>query len=297
MTGIGLFPLANITVSLKAEPVFYIGNFAVTNSMLYGVICSLIICTIMVVAAHLIYFRPKKGLFRNLIEYIVDFILNLLEGPFGDRATAARFAPYFGVYFIFILFTNLLELVPWVGESLFTTSPEGTHVALFRPFTADLNGTIALAVIAIVMVQILSIKEQGFKGHFRHYFGDKPLNPINGFVGLLEVFGELTRIVSLSLRLFLNTAVGEILVTVFSSVIIAEGRTPFAVLPIFLFEGLVAFIQAYVFTVLAGTYLGLAISHSDHADHSSHPKALSNGSATHGAVAQPKVESRGPTHG
>lgn len=261
---------ADIHVSLKAEPIFNIGPFHVTNSMIYGVICSIFIIWFMTLAAKKISVRPKKGLFRNAIEYMVEFILNLLEAPFGSRETAAKFAPYFGVYFIFILFSNLLELVPWVGEGIFLQHG-GVKGSLFRPFTADLNGTIAMAVIAIVMVQILSIKEQGLKGHFKHYFGDNPFSPINGFIGILEVFGEFTRILSLSLRLFLNTAVGEILIVVFTSMILAEGRTPFAVIPIFAFEALVAFIQAYVFTVLAGTYLGLAIAHAhdSHDDHHS----------------------------
>ncbi len=137
---------------------------------------------------------------------------------------------------------------------------------LFRPLTADLNGTIALSVVAIVLVQILSIKEQGIKGHLKHYFSDRPWSPINFFIGILEVFGELTRVASLSLRLFLNTAVGEILIAVFTSIVLVNGRTPFAVLPILMFEVLVAAIQAYVFTILAATYLGLSVQHADHGE-------------------------------
>lgn len=217
--------------------------------------------------AHRIKLNPSKGFFTGAIESMVEFIINLLEGPFGSRERAAEFTPIFGVYFIFIIFSNLLELTPWVTEGLYR-NVEGVKTVLFRPFTADLNGTIAMAVIAILMVQFLSIKEQGIKRHLTHYFTDKPLNPLNLFIGILEVFGELTRIMSLSLRLFLNTAVGEILITVFTSVILASGRTPLAVLPIFLFEALVAFIQAYVFTTLSATYLGLAIAHSPKSQHS-----------------------------
>ena len=166
----------------------------------------------------------------------------------------------------------MLALLPIVGLGVYSEL-EGAHVPLLRPFTADLNGTIVLAVTAIILVQYLSIKENGFKGQFRHYFSDKPKNPINIFIGILEVFGEFTRIVSLSLRLFLNTAVGEILITVFTSMILAAGRTPLAVLPILLFEGLVAYIQAYVFMVLAGTYLGLATAHASHDSHNDHHSA------------------------
>lgn len=277
-----LVAAADIHVSLKAEKLFNLGPLQVTNSMLYGVICSALIVLVMIIAARRVTLRPQPGLLARGVESIVEFVIKLLESPFGDRATAARFTPIFGVYFIFIIFTNLLELVPWVGEGLYHQAAHGGRAVLFRPFTADLNGTLAMAIIAILMVQILSVREQGAKKHLQHYFSNQPFNPINLFIGLLEVFGEFTRILSLSLRLFLNTAVGEILITVFTSMILAEGRTPFAVLPILAFEGLVAFIQAYVFTVLAGTYLGLAISHA-HEPTSDHPPAH----------IPPQVDSRG----
>ncbi len=256
----------DIHVSLKATELFQLGPLRVTSSMVYGLLCALLILAIMIFAANRISLRPQKGFIANGVEALVDYIINLLQGPFSSREAAARFTPIFGVYFIFIIFTNILELVPWVGEGLYKNSG-GIHEALLRPFTADLNGTIALAVIAILIVQVLSIRAQGVKGHLKHYFTDRPLNPINMLIGFIEVFGEFTRIMSLSLRLFLNTAVGEILITVFTSLIVAEGRTPIIVIPIFLFEGLVAFIQAYVFTILASTYLGLAIAHID--DHHS----------------------------
>lgn len=277
------FAAPEIHVSLRAEPIFDIGPLHVTNSMIYGLMTSILIIVVMVSMARRIKVKPKKGFFTGIFESMIEFIINLLEGPFGSREQAARFTPIFGVYFIFIIFSNLLELVPWVGEGLYHAH-DGVKSALFRPFTADLNGTIALAVIAIVMVQILSIKEQGPKKHLQHYFSDKPLSPVNFFIGMLEVFGEFTRVLSLSLRLFLNTAVGEILITVFTSMILAEGRTPLAVLPIFLFEALVAFIQAYVFTVLSATYLGLAISHAhEHSDdHHENPTKEVEAGEVHG---------------
>lgn len=264
------FAATEIHVSLKAEKVFSLGPINVTNSMLYGVICAAIIIAIMLWAAKKISVLPKKGP-SQIIEMLVEFVLDLLQGALGSRARAVKYAPMLGTFFIFVLFNNLLGLLPLVGPGL-TMNVDGEHNPLLRPFTADINGTIALAVIAIIMVQVLSVMEQGGKAHLRHYFTDKPLNPINFFIGILEVFGELTRIMSLSLRLFLNTAVGEILVAVFTSLVAGGGRTPVAALPIILFEVLVAGIQAYVFTVLVTTYLGLATSHSQeaHEDHTDH---------------------------
>jgi F-type H+-transporting ATPase subunit a len=257
---------SGIHVSLKAEPITHIGPLTVTNSMIYGVVCIALLLVILIAAARKITFRPGKTAFGGAVEYLVEFVINLLQGPFGSRKKAAKFTPYFAAFFLFILFNNLMGLLPVVGPAI-----EVGGSPIFRPFTADLNGTIAISVVAIVLVQILSIKEQGLGGHLKHYFSDKPMNPINFFIGILEVFGELTRITSLSLRLFLNTAVGEILIAVFTSMIAPNGRTPIAVIPIFLFEMLVAGIQAYVFTILASTYLGISIQHADHGeDHDVH---------------------------
>jgi F-type H+-transporting ATPase subunit a len=251
-----------IHISLSAEPLFELGPLTVTNAILYGIVCAIFMAYVLIRASKKINVKPIKSYGVSIIEMIIEYIIGVLSGAFGSREKAARFTPVFGFFFLFIIFTNLLGIIPLVGPG-FSVG----ETPLFRPFTADLNGTIAMSVIAIVVVQYLSIKEQGGKKHIQHYFSDKPANPINFFIGILEVFGEFTRIISLSLRLFLNTAVGEILIAVFTSMILVNGRTPIAVIPILLFEVLVAYIQAYVFTVLAGTYLGMAISHANDSHH------------------------------
>lgn len=249
---------SGIHVSLKAEKIFEVGGITVTNSMIYGAVVAAFMMLVMVTLAKKSRVKARKGAVA-ILEMVVEFIVGLLEGAFGSREKAYKYAPVFGTFFLFILFNNILGLIPVVGPGL---AVDG--IPIFRPFTADINGTIVLSVFAIGYVQYLSIKAQGTKGHFQHYFTDKPLNPINFFIGVLEVFGEFTRILSLSLRLFLNTAVGEILIAVFTSLVLTGGRTPVAVIPILLFELLVAGIQAYVFTVLTATYLSLAIAHADH---------------------------------
>jgi F-type H+-transporting ATPase subunit a len=263
---LSLFAATDIHVSLKAEPLFYVGPVPITNSMVYGLLCAIAMAILTIAVARRVTVKPKKKHYlTNLVEMMVGYVMKLLEGPFGTPEKAAKFASIFGVFFIFILLNNLFGLLPIVGPSV-----HSGETPLFRPFTADLNGTIAMSVIAIIIVQILSIREQGVKKHLQHYFSNKPHDPINFFIGILEVFGEFTRILSLSLRLFLNTAVGEILIAVFTSMVLSAGRTPLAVIPIIIFEILVAYIQAYVFTVLTGTYLGMAIAHADehHDDHS-----------------------------
>lgn len=252
---------SGIHVSLKAEKVFNVGGLPVTNSMLYGLVVATFMMVVMVSAAKRSRVKARKGIIA-IVEMVVEFVVGMLEGVFGTREKAYKYAPVYATFFLFILFNNILGLLPIVGPGI-----EANGSPLFRPFTADLNGTIVVSVFAIITVQVLSIRAQGLKGHLTHYFTDKPMNPINFFIGILEVFGEFTRMLSLSLRLFLNTAVGEILIAVFTSLILNAGRTPIAVIPIILFELLVAGIQAYVFTVLTATYLGLAIAHAHDDEH------------------------------
>lgn len=265
---------SDIHVSLKAEELWNIGGISITNSMIYGVVVAVFMAFFLTRIAKKSSVKPAR---RNyavaIIESIVLFVVGVLESAFGSREKAFKYAPIMGVFFIFILFTNISGVLPFVGPAFEVSTAEG-DIPLFRPFTADLNGTLVMAVVAIVFVQYLSIKAQGIKGHLTHYFSDKPMNPINFFIGILEVFGEFTRILSLALRLFLNTAVGEILIAVFTSLILTDGRTPIAVIPIILFELLVAGIQAYVFTVLTATYLSLAIAHADHHEDEHHDEAL-----------------------
>lgn len=259
-------------ISLKPEEVLKVGDIVVTNAMIYGVLVAITTILVAVYAARKVRIKPMAGI-AQFYEIFIEFMFSMLEQVFNNRAKAVKYAPIFGVFFLFIVFSNLSGILPLVGEGI--TVNKDTPV--FRPFTADLNATLAMSVIAILTVQYYSIKESGFLGHLKHYFTDKPWNPINFFIGILEVFGELTRILSLSLRLFLNTAVGEILIAVF--IFVGGFGAPVSVLPIIIFEILVALIQAYVFTVLSATYLGLAIAHShDHDEHTEDDHSTTDGS-------------------
>ncbi len=256
-------------IALAPEAIFKVGGISISNSVIYGLICAVLLTVLL--------FRVRKrakitstGGVTQIIEMMLEFIIGLIEGPLGSHKKAVKYAPIFGTFFVFIIFNNIMGIMPWVGPGIYAHT-EGAHTPLFRAFTADLNGTIALSVIAIITVQYLSIKESGFLGHLKHYFTDKPFNPINMFIGILEVFGELTRITSLSLRLFLNTVVGEILISVFAWV--GKDFQSFTILPIAMFEFLVAGIQAYVFTVLCATYLGLATHHDDEHQDTAHQVA------------------------
>lgn len=247
------------SVHITPTVVFTIGNFQITNSMLYGAISGLLTMIILVYIAKRMTLRPKGGL-TQIVEVGTDFITNLLESSLESREKAVKYAPYFVTVFWFVLFSNWLGLMPIVGEA-FTAH----EAPLFRPFTGDLNGTLAIATITIVMVQYFSIKETGVKKHVRHYFNGSLKNPLTLFLGVFEMFSELTRIFSLALRLFLNVTIGEIIIAVFAY--LGSFAAPITALPFTILEFLVGALQAYIFVMLAIMYLAVAVKHADHEAH------------------------------
>lgn len=245
--------------SLAAEGIFTVGGVTFTNSMIYGIIGSLIILVVMLAAAKRIKVKPG-GTFASIMEAGVEFIVDTTANIMHDRKKAVRFAPMILTIFFFILMSNWLGLLPGVGSIQSNGHP------LFRAFTADLNGTLALAVFTVVLIQIYAIKELGVVNHLKHYFSDKPWNPINLFVGVLEIIGEFTKMLSLSLRLFGNVFAGEVLLAVIAS--ISGYLAPVTTLPFYFMELFVGFIQAFVFTMLTIVFLSVATHHEEDHDES-----------------------------
>lgn len=250
-------------VPLAAEPLFSIGGLTITNSMLFGVVIAVVVTTLFLVALRNTSVRPKSK-FAFGIETLVDMLINAAAENFGgSRKRALKHAPLYITLFAFILISNLSGLLPGVGTITVGSGEEVTP--LLRPFTTDLNGTLALAVLTIGLVQFYALKELGLVGHLKHYFTDKPWNPMNLFIGLIEVLGEFIRIVTLSMRLFGVIYAGEVLLHVISDLAGDFGWA--AVVPVYFLEIFFSAIQAYIFIMLATAYLGMATAHGD--DHSS----------------------------
>lgn len=249
------------SIHVAPAEIFHIGGITITNSILYGWIVSLIIIVAMIAVARRITIRPK-GSVMQLVEYGTDFITGVVENGFDDKSKGRRYVPYFVTLFFFILLSNWLGLLPGVGEA-FTRGDN----PLLRPFTADLNGTLAAGLVTMGVVYAASIRESGgVRKYFRHFFLGSPLNPLYLIIGILEMFTDLTRVFSLSLRLFLNVTIGEIVIAVFTY--LGGFVAPVAALPFVMLELFVGFLQAYIFTMLSIMYLAIAVNHAhDHDEH------------------------------
>lgn len=231
-------------ISIKAEPIFKIGNFHVTNSL----ILSSVVLIFFLISA-IIYQKnsklKKKSNFYYFINFLLKSVYGLFEGVLKDKTVF--FFPLLGSFFFFILLNNWFGLLPGVG-SLYVF-----HYPLFRGNNADLNTTFALAIISITMVQIYGIKFLGFTGYLKKFIN--LTNPINFFLGILEILSEFSRILSFSFRLFGNIFAGEVLLTIVAFLVPVLASFPFIILEVF-----VGFIQALVFSMLTAVFINGAIA-------------------------------------
>jgi F-type H+-transporting ATPase subunit a len=261
MIGIlGGFASSGPVVYITSKDIFTIHGIAITNSIFYGWICGIVLLVTLITVAKRMTVKPKGGL-TQFVEVGVGFISNLVESSFEDRERGTKYIPYFVTLFFFLLFNNWLGLVPGVGEAI---KIHGNP--LLRPFTGDLNATLAVGIVTMGLVYVASIREAGAKDYIKHFFIGNPLNPMYLFLGLIEMFTDMTRVISLSIRLFLNVTIGEIVIAVFAylgSFLAPVTSAPFTIIELF-----VGALQAYIFVILSVMYLAIAVNHAtaEHGD-------------------------------
>lgn len=232
-----------IEIAIPAEKLFRIFNIDITNTFLLAVILGGFIFL-------LFYFGMRKkrmalSSFQNFVEWILESLLNFFDKITGDRKKTEEILPLSATLFILVLFSNLLEIVPGLGVFPFLRSP-----------SSDLNFTLALALISIFTVNIMALQKSGLLDYSKKFLNFK--NPILFFVGILEGTGEITRVLSLAIRLFGNIFGGEVLLLVVSSFL------PFFLpLPFLGFEIFVGFIQAMVFSTLVTIFYVVATAHHE----------------------------------
>lgn len=242
-------------VSLSAETIGSIGSFPITNSIFTSLVVSTILIGFALFARTKIKSTDKPTGLQNVVEMILEALFNLINGVTDNRKKATVLFPYIASFFLFIILNNWLGLVPGVGT--IGVEYHGHHVPLFRPGTADLNTTLALAVFSVVTTQFIGFKYLSF-GYFTKYLNFS--SPIMFFVGILEIISEFAKIVSFAFRLFGNIFAGEVLLVVISFLAPIIVPMPFYGLEIF-----VGMIQALVFAMLSLVFFNMAtVSHDEH---------------------------------
>lgn len=246
--------------TLAPETLFHIGPLPVTNTIINAWIALFIFLIVGLVLRKRLALRPGK--MQNSMEYFLEILLGYFDQVTGSRAKTMRFLPIAGSVFFFILLSNWLGLLPGTGSITLG------HDFLLRPANTDLNLTLAMALVTVVSSHIYGLLAVGFFTHINKFiqigsiFKSLRKGPIAIFtalvefaVGLIEIVSEMSKVLSLSLRLFGNIFAGEVLITVITSIVAVVVPTPFMLL-----ELLVGIIQASVFAILTIVYMTVASS-------------------------------------
>ncbi len=262
-------------IQIQPEVIFTIFGFPITNTLIGTWISIIFLFLVFFLGTRRRDLIPSG--MQNVVEWIVEYLLNLTESVAGT-VKARKFFPLVATFFIFILFCNLLDIFPGV-DTIGTVNLEALKVAHLsaptsffllgeysnkltpwvRPGTSDLNLTLALALVSVIVTQIFGFYTLGAKQHLSKYFNFKALfthgfqGPIEFFVGLIEIITELSRILSFSFRLFGNIFAGSAVLAVFAWLLPFVSDAVF--IPLELFVG---FVQALIFALLTLVFLEIA---------------------------------------
>jgi F-type H+-transporting ATPase subunit a len=253
-----------ISISIAPETIAsinlpLIGKFLVTNSMFTTLIITILLCIFGVVGGRYINSSGSPKKFQNFIEWFFELIEGVTSDNLGSVSKARKYMGLALSLFMFILFGSWFGLLPGVLQLY--TQYGGESVHLLRAPTTDLNFTIALSLIAFLVIQYSGFAALGI-GYLGKFFTFKG-GPVGFFVGLLELLSEFSRLFSFSFRLFGNIFAGEVLLIL----IFYFSKSIWFPAPavIILMESVVAMIQAYVFILLMSMFISLAVTtHDDH---------------------------------
>jgi F-type H+-transporting ATPase subunit a len=252
-------------------------GFPITNSMLVTWIVAVGLIVFAQVATRQMKAVPEGA--QNFWEWMVESLYDFLEGIIGHHLASKTFW-FFASIFIFILFCNWVGLIPGLGTIGWGhPTPNGFEVdqPFFRGGNADLNMTLAMALVFFACWLYWAIREIGAFGFILHLFAPKgetsgalkALMVLVFFaVGCLEVFSILFRPVSLSFRLYGNIFAGENMLEAMSRLVPGFGWL--LPIPFYFMELLVGFVQALVFMLLTAVFTLLICQHEEGQEHATH---------------------------
>lgn len=241
-------------ISLKSEIIGHILGFPITNTLLMSWIAIIVIVLFFVWGTRKLT-RVPAGV-QNVVETLYETVLSFIELVTGSKEHAAKFFPLIFTLFIFIVVSNWLGILPGLGSIGFYELHEGKQVLvpLARSTNSDLNMTLALAVLSVIITHVYAIRIVGVSAHIDKYFSFKH-GIIQFFVGLLEVISEFAKMLSFSFRLFGNIFAGEVLLIIIGVLLPFVAPIPFLGLELF-----VGLIQALIFATLTLVFLEIAVS-------------------------------------
>jgi len=267
-------------VELPASAIFHIGLFPVTNTILTSWITVLILVLIALLVTRKAKLIP--GRLQGLVESVIEWMYNFCKDVAGPE-NGRKFFPFVTTIFLFVLINALMNLIPGFGSLTWHTQ-EGV-VPLLRGANTDINTSLAIAVLAFIFIEFWGFKNnkfgylkkffnfnrtikgwgQVFTGKFKSGVGNIGMGVIDTFVGFLEFFSELIRIISFTFRLFGNMTGGEILILILFFLL---GFAGFGAIQLgYAFEILVGVVQALIFSGLTLVFATMAAEKHGEEEH------------------------------
>lgn len=245
---------SGLHITLAAERLFNVWGFPITNATLGMWLVMLVLIVVGALVSRRVSLVPGK--LQNLFEMLFEYLLDMMEKTLESRELAKRYFPFIATIFVFILTANLFEFLPIYGT--FTFDKAGEAVSIFHTSTADLNTTLALAIISFLVIELSGIFTLGVLK-----YGSKFVNLKDGvmmfIVGLLELIGNIARLISFSFRLFGAIFAGEVLLLVVGTFV-----PYFLPVPLMAFEAFIGLLQAGIFAILTLAFIKLAITEHTH---------------------------------
>lgn len=258
-TGSPIFTFAGAENISSGGPITIWYDISISNAIFTAWLVMAFLVLLSVLATARLSERP--GRLQNLFEIVVQGLADFMREAGGPGVV--RFLPLFGSLFLFALFSNWLSIVPLVGQIELLHSP-----------TADYHTNLALALTGFVWYQAAGIRKNGL-GYFTRWFNFTGFREgvlvgvVMILVGVIELFSELFRILTLTLRLWGNVWGGEIVLAVLAALLLVPSLS----LPFIGLELFIGFIQAFVFAFLVLLYIILALESHGDGEHEAHPEA------------------------
>jgi len=244
------------------------GPLDLNKAVFFVILAGILMTVTMLYVANRMQARPNRV--QTLVEIFFTAMRDNITKGNMDSRTAAKWFPFIGALFLFIWFSNMLGYLPLPTNTEHKFSLFGLEIPSFAIYaaTANISVPLVLALIVWLSYNAEGIRRKGFAGYLKGLVPAGVSGGMAAFIFVLELFSNIMRLVSLSVRLFANILAGHLLILFMSGalvVLLGIEAVGIVTLPagviLFLFEiGLVATLQAFIFATLTAIYLGGAVA-------------------------------------
>jgi F-type H+-transporting ATPase subunit a len=248
-----------------------LGIFSINKAVLYLVLAAVATCVSMIYIARRMQQRPNKV--QAAVELLFELMRDNITRSAMSEKMAAKWFPFIGALFLFILFSNLVGYIPLPTNTEHEISVFGLHIPSFSLYaaTANLSIPLVLALVVFISYTVEGVRAKGPIGYLKGLIPGGVTGGMAVFIFFLELLSNFMRLMSLSIRLFANILAGHLIILFMAGALavllgvawLGWLTLPFGIL-LFAFEvGLVAALQAFIFATLTAIYLGGAVA-EDH---------------------------------